>query len=513
MSMIGHEVRNGMTMTHALQWGVTAWSTVWASLDGPSEASDGQTAGFGFVRVVEPGVIYRKPPIAGGWLSWSESPGGRQRRYQMPWPEDDAPEMLTVLDLFSRLQPRRATLVRGDEHLQELDASIVETVRLVDRLHRGGGTLGFVQPDSVVYCRLRDGSLRIVLPDVGFAWDDEQGLREPRWIAEPKLSVLFEQGARRHNAVCLAALKDTVQSQSERKPKAKDDVSTALTLAQQSDIRMLARLIALALVGVDEVIRWCGESRAFLALPGRDKAPDTQAPVWDQVVAPALLGKVTTCAELIQGLERAPPSDHYLYKPPLPPSLWKRASRRALPGLIVAGALVGLVVAGRPVVEKWLRPQPAHPLCGTVYPSDPRFRQLAELEIAREAAQLGGLATVTDYWKALRGAEELPPACLGKLREEAAGWVNEQSLAIPDRLRREPMPQREQVELLQHAFALATDVERAIPGKCQRVIGMLLRQLEARGVPPQHQSSAEKNSDDPSKGFNRTSSRDSFGGR
>jgi hypothetical protein len=75
------------------------------------------------------------------------------------------------------------------------------------------------------------------------------------------------------------------------------------------------------------------------------------------------------------------------------------------------------------------------------------------------------------------------------------------------------MPQREQVELLQHAFALATDVERAVPGKCQRVIGMLLRQLEARGVPPRQQSPVEKNLDDPSTGSERTSSRDSFGGR
>ncbi|MBM4022291.1 MAG: hypothetical protein FJ284_08635, partial [Planctomycetes bacterium] len=323
-------------MSQVQHWGVAGWSTEWGSLEQDDDNLEVPASGFGFVRVVEPGVVYLKPPVVNAWPEWTDSPAGRQRRFQMPWSEDELPETSTVLDFHARLTPRRARLEPGDEQLRQLDESIMGAVAQVDRLHRAGGTLGFVQPDSVLFCRLRDGSLQVVFPDVGFAWDEARGLREPKWIAEPQLDCLFEEGARRQNLSSLAALKETAQSGDAKpggKPSAKDKVSAALAAAQSADVRALARLIAVVLAGADEVGRWCGAGRSFQAMPGRDRAPDTQAPIWDQVVAPTLLGKVTSCAELLSRLESARPSEHYLFKPPAPPPMWKVAARRALPGV------------------------------------------------------------------------------------------------------------------------------------------------------------------------------------
>jgi len=482
------------TVSH---WGVTGWSTEWSSLDqGDDDGVVTAGSGLGFVRLLEPGVVYLKPPVVGEWPAWSESPGGRKRRYQMPWPEDQCPEALTVLDIHARLAPRRASLEPGDDQLRQLDAAILEVVREVDRLHRAGGTLGFVQPDSVMVCRLRDGRLRIVFPDVGFAWDESQGLREPKWIAEPQLDCLFEEGPRRHNAASLEAFREIPTAQ-QGKGRGKEKLSVALATAQANDVRLLGRLIAVALAGPDEVKRWCGAGRSFLEVPGRDRAPDTRAPVWDQVVTPTLLGKITSCAGLLERLEVAPPSEHYLFKPPAPPPIWKTIVRRTLPGLVGLAALLGLVAVLVLIVREVIKRPPPHVLCDTVYPGDPRFGQLDELEKAREEALKPDLATLTRYWELLEQGDALPPACLGRLRTEAAGLINDLALTIPERLRAEPMPRGEQVEMLQQAFGLAKAADQAAPGTCQRVVGLLLRQLEARGEVPRARTPASGKATNP----------------
>jgi hypothetical protein len=467
-------------------WGVTGWSTEWGSLDQADDGAGGDGIGFGFARVVEAGVVYFKPPIVGDWTGWRESPGNRQRRYQMAWPEDEAPKPDTVTTLHEQLVFRRATLEQGDEQLRQLDDSLLEAVRQVDRLHRAGGTLGFVQPDSIVFYRTRDGSLRVVFPDVGFAWDESRGLREPQWIAEPQLDCLFEEGPRRHNAASLAVFREVeeIGGKAAGKARGTDKASAALAAAQAGDVRMLARLIAVALAGPEEVRRWCGSGRAFLAVPGRDRAPDTQAPVWDQVITPALLHKITTATGLLERLELAPPSEHYLFKPPAPPPAWKILIRRALPGVIGVAAIVGLLLVA-PSAINWVFPRrERHPLCEVVYSGDPRFTRLDAIEEARGRAQTGDLEVVAGYWNLLFAADDLPPTCMGALQKEAAKMIAEQAMTIPVRLREEPMPRVEQNALLQRAFQLATAAELVDPGGCRRVVALLRRQLQARGEVP-----------------------------
>jgi hypothetical protein len=378
------------------------------------------------------------------------------------------------------------TLEPGDEQLRQLDESLLEAVRQVDRLHRAGGTLGFVQPDSIVFCRTRDGSLRVVFSDIGFAWDESRGLREPKWIAEPQLDCLFEEGPRRNNAASLAVFREVeeIGGKAAGKARSKDKASAALAAAQAGDVRMLARLIAVALAGPEEVRRWCGSGRAFLAVPGRDRAPDTQAPVWDQVITPVLLHKITTATGLLERLELAAPSEHYLFKPPVPPPAWKIAIRRALPGVIGVAAIIALLLGAQPVIG-WLFPRrERHPLCDVVYSGDPRFMRLDAIEEARGRAQTGGLEIVAGYWDLLAAADDLPPACLATLRHEAAKMVAEQAMTIPVRLREEPMPRAEQNALLQRAFQLTTAAEMFDPVRCQRAVSLLRRQLQARGELP-----------------------------
>lgn len=473
-------------MRQVQHWGVTGWSTEWVSLEQGEEEASIDGAGFGFSRVVEPGVVYVKPPVVGEWLGWVESPGSRQRRHQMAWPEDEQPNFVTVLGFHAGLAPRRSKLEPGDEHLRQLDESLLEAVRQVDRLHRAGGTLGFVQPDSLLFCRLRDGALRVVFPDVGFAWDDARGLREPKWIAEPQLDCLFEEGPRRQNVASLAAFREALEATSGQSPKAKaaEKASAVLVAQQAADVRALARLIAVALVGPDEVRNWCGSGRAFLTVPGRDRAPDTQAPVWDQVITPALLDKITTAGDLLARLELAPPSAHYLSKPPVPPPVWKIAVRRALPVLVGVAALIMLALVAEAVIEWIFPPREPHRLCGAVYSGDPRFIRLDDLEQGRGKAQAGGLDAVAGYWDQLAAAGDLPVACLGTLREEAAQMIGAQALSLPDRLRDEPMTRSRQIALLQQAFALAVAADEVSPGSCTRAVGLLLRQLQARGQVP-----------------------------
>jgi hypothetical protein len=473
-------------MRSVQHWGVTGWSTEWCSLEQPDDEASDHGIGVGFARVVEPGVIYLRPPVVGDWPGWIESPGSRQRRYQMAWREDEPPEPVTVLTLHERLATRRATLEPGDEQLRQLDECLLEAVRQVDRLHRAGGTLGFVQPDSVVFCRTRDGSLLSVFPDVGFAWDEARGLREPQWIAEPQLDCLFEEGPRQRNATSLAVFREIeeIGGKAGSRTRAKDKASTALATAQAGDVRMLARLIAVALAGSDEVRRWCGAGRAFLAVPGRDRAPDTQAPVWDQVIAPALLHKITTAAGLLERLELAPPSEHYLFKPPAPPPAWKIALRRSLPGVVGVAAILAILLGARPAFEWLFPPRERHPLCDTVYSGDPRFTRLDAIEAARGRALNGDLESVAEYWDLLAAENDVPPACVAALRQEAAELIAEQAVAIPLRLREEPMPRVEQTALLQRAFQLATAAELIDRDRCQRVVVLLRRQLEARGEVP-----------------------------
>lgn len=458
-------------MTQVHHWGVTGFSTEWTSLDQPDDDDYDGLGGMGFKRVVEPGVVYVKPPEVEGVVAWAESPQSRGRQFQMAWDDDAVPEFRTLLDMQAELSPQRAALQKDDPRLQALDESLLTMVRTADAVHRAGGTLGFVQPDSILFCTQRDRALRAVFPDVGFLWDDERGLREPKWIAEPQLDLLFELGARRHNSARIKLARAARQGQ---------DVAALKAEAQGEDVRLLTRLVAVTLAGPDQVREWCGDGRAFLSMPGRDRAPDTQAPIWDEVIAPALVGKIGSCAELAARLEAVRPSEHFLFKPPAPPPVWKKVVRKLRPAIAIAAA-IGCVLVGW-----WAWPKPQrHHLCPQVWSSSPLFVRLDELNAARKTAMNEiTIPAYRAYWTLLRGEEGLPEACGDKLTRECVDWIEKASRGTIEGLRTKPVPRREELQQLGESLSLLQEAAALQPERCARAVALLERQFRLRGAEP-----------------------------
>ena len=471
------------SMPHNLSgWGVTGWSTQWAALDTSDDGSSGGGCGYGIVRVVDPGVLYCEPPPVEGLVHWTPARDGRGRSFTMSWGEDDPPRYRSLLSFHESLAPRRSGLLKEDEELQQFDRAVLELVGHVSRLHKAGGTVGFLQPESVLVYDRRDGTLQIVLPDVGFFWDEEQGLREPKWIAEPSLDLLFEHGARRRNSEGLKAQRALANMELGKRASAQASV-------QAEDVRLLARLVAVCLAGPETVRSWCGQGRAFLGMPGRDKAPDTLAPVWDQVIVPALLGHVSSCDDLAARLEAARPSGHFLFKPPAPPPVWKKALRQAAPAM---AGLVGILgaIAAAPWVYAWLFPPcNPHALCKQVCASSPLYGQLDELEACRQRALSGSdLTSVVAYWAGLEALADLPAPCRDELKLECAGLADKAARELVESLRRRPRPRSEERELLTHAVAFVQRVQAEVRGHESRVDEMLERQVRLRGGKQNRQS-------------------------
>jgi hypothetical protein len=445
-----------MSNRHTRNWGVTAHSSEWTAIDAHDEDGDDALGGYGFVRVVEPGVVYFPPPLVEGFLTWAETPRRRGREFAMVWHEDVEPaQVRTLLDFHGELASRRATLAKDDPALRAFDEAVLQMVRLADRVHRAGGILGFLQPGSVLFCTLRDGRIQAVFPDVGFAFDDARGLREPRWIAEPELGYLCEEGPRKHNSASLQLYKEKCAGTKEIGKQA-----AAVGAAQAAEVRLLARLIAVALAGPEEVRRWCGDSRAFLKMPGRNLAPDTQAPIWDQVITPALLGGIKTCGELAQRLEATPPSEHFLFKPPTPPPWWKMAARRAALPLAAAATLMalgGLVYAFRDIIWPPVIPPP---LCPKVAKSSPLYPRLFELVGMQTAALQEG--NVRPYWDELKKCRELDGGgdCIPLLLADCAGEIEKSARQLLRDLGNNPVLPQTARKRIEESQAL---VQEAIP--------------------------------------------------
>jgi hypothetical protein len=462
-------------MPHDLSgWGVTGWSTEWAVLD--SSDDDLAGGGYGIVKVVDPGVVYCSPPFIDGVPGWGEVAGGRGRSFTMPWSEDAAPRYRALTDFHGTLAPRRSELQKEDEELRVLDDAVMELVQVAARLHKSGGTLGYLQPHSVLVCHGRDGKAKVVLPDLGFFWDDERGLREPKWIADPELELVFENGARRRNSECLKACRQDASAMELGKKAA------GQAARQAEDVRLLARMIAVTLAGTEAVRGWCGQGRALLSVPGRDKAPDTQAPIWDRVIAPALLGQIETCDALASRLESARPSEHFLFKPPAPPPLWKKALRQAAPAMAGLVVILGLSAAAPFLYRLLFPPCKPHALCKQVCAASPLYARLDEVENVRGAALAGvDPAAVAAYWQSLVTLSDLPEPCRGSLRGECAGLAEKVGGESIESLRRRPRPRSQELELLRQAIALVQAVQADLPGGASRVSGLLEKQVRLRG--------------------------------
>jgi hypothetical protein len=478
-------------MMRTQRWGVTGWSDAWKTLGSDFPDDDESTAvaldGYGFERTVDPSVVYVSPPTADivGVPRWHVKAGSGGRILQMSWPEDTKPETLSLLELQASIAPRRRGIAADDPDLALLDAAVDQLVAAGAGLHAAGRSLGYLQPDSCRVGTWRDGSPYVSLPDVGFAWDKRAGLMIPNWIAEPELELLFDDGAERRNDACLAEL--TAAGADRRDANA---VVAERAASELADVRLLARLIAVSLVGADEVRRWCGGKKTLVRLPSKDIAPDTQAPLWDEVLAPALGGQIRTCEELRARLAANRPSSHFLHVPPAPPWAGWAVLQRVAIGAIAAAAL-GLLWIGFEYMKPWIIPQRA-PFCSAVSKSDPLFDQLFELKASRDAAR-SDVSKRPAFWACAReclGEHAAFEACgrddcLDAVVDDWLRQAEEEGRAVRERLRSRPQPTADEVRGLSAAIAAIQEVEqRAKRADTSSVVPVLVRELRLRGGQP-----------------------------
>jgi hypothetical protein len=470
-------------------WGVTGWSNSWTTLGSDASDDDEQgvvLSGYGVQRKVDPGVVYVPPPDIPGVPRWHPTAASRGRILEMSWPEDREPATRSLLDIQTALASRGHTLTADDADIVALDRGIDLLLATAEALHAADASIGYLQPNS---CRLgewRDGSPYVILPDVGFAWDKRAGLMMPNWIAEPALPSLFEQGAERRNEDYLAEIgrQDDDRHLLER---AKDAAAR-----ERADVKTLARVVAAALVGPDEIRRWAGDKKPLLKLPARNVAPDTKADVWDKVIAPALAGQFTRVKELRAALGTHRPSGHFLYAPPPAPGAgWTILRRTAL--IAAAVALVGLLWGTGGTIVTWFQGRPA-PFCRTVTEDDPLHAKLFELAKARDTAR-GDVTARPAYWALLREChadhENLAGCrsdCLAGLVADWFEQAKEEGRAVRERLRARPRPTPDEVQDITAAILAIREAETVTKRPSpSAVVTVLERELRLRGgaVPTQ----------------------------
>lgn len=463
-------------------WGVTGWANSWVALgsDVPDDEQAVVLDGYGVQRTVDPGVTYVPPREMAGVPRWHVKRQSRGRIFEMVWPEDRAPATRSLLDIQAAIASRRSKLTADDPDLAALDKAVDLLLSTAESLHAADTSIGFLQPNSCRFGEWRDGNSFVILPDVGFAWDKKAGLMMPTWISEPALGLLFENGAERRNEEYLADISQTEGDRDIRK-RASDAATRELV-----DVKILARLVAAALVGADEIRRWCGDRKCLLKLPPKDVAHDTQAEVWDKVIAPALAGQVTTVKELRSALATYKPSTHYLHKPPAAPwAGWAILRRTAM--VAVAAGMIGLLWAFSGSILAWFQGRPA-PFCRNVTDESPLYGRLFDLKKAQEAAR-GDVAARPAYWTLLSECRSDHAAlkacrsdCLGGLVEEWFRQAEEEGQAVRERLRGRPRPTPEEVQDI--SAAIVAIRQAMAEGKRQQrsgVVSMLERELRLRG--------------------------------
>jgi hypothetical protein len=398
----------------------------------------------------------------------------------MVWPEDREPATRSLLDIHAAIVGRRSKLTAEDPNLATLDRGIDLLLSTSESLHAADASIGFLQPNSCRVGEWRDGSSFVILPDVGFAWDKRAGLMTPNWISEPSLGLLFEHGAERRNEEYLAEICRQADDRDIRK-RAADAAAREL-----ADVKILTRLVAAALVGVDEIRRWCGEQKCLMKLPPKDVAPATQAEIWDKVIAPALAGQVATVGELRAGLATYRPSSHYLHQPPPAQRAGWAILRRAAVGA-AAAAMIGLLWAYSGSITEWFQGRPA-PFCRNVTEDSSLHSKLFKLEKSRAAAR-SDVGARSAYWAILReclvdhsALKTCRSDCLGGLVDEWFRQAEDEGQAVREQLRARPRPALEEVQDI--SAAIVAIRQATADGKRQSrsgVVSMLERELRLRG--------------------------------
>jgi hypothetical protein len=467
------------------EWGVTARETSWTPVEyGPDLGDIPGWQGQAFVRDVAAGVKYFQPPEIDGLRTWVRRSTSESDRFVMAFAGEEPPASETVLALQKKLAAKRKTLKDGDADLEKLDRCIDQFLARVAELHQRQVPLGFVQPQSVVFCSEPGAPDTVQLPDLGFVFDvDAWVMARPSWIGDAA-NVMFDETARIRNK----AYHDWTIAQN-------DETFQALAA---EDIRIAGRLIAFALAGESEVRKWCGEGRPLAEIPApADGANDTACrAVWD-VLHRAIRGELQSITELRELLTAdSRPSRHFLVKPPPSPDpQWKIWLRRS--ALPIAAAVAALFVtwAGYKAFETFA---PRYTkVCKhvtswnkTLFPGLEDLETEADSAAASDEAKQRFLESLRAYIGLLRanpghGCDE---SCTEQLLAKTQPWIDQEVDLVVKGLAEQPRPTSKEVVELTEKVARIADLNSlrrgSSPPLFQAAMAKLDRQLLLRGEKP-----------------------------
>jgi hypothetical protein len=425
-------------------WGVTARESSWKPVEyGPDLGDIAGWRGHGFVRDVAAGVKYVKPPEIEGLRTWVRRSTNGRETFVMTFSGEAPPATETFLDLQKRLAAKRNELKDGDQDLERLDRCIDQFLSLASRLHQRQIPLGFVQPRSVLFCSDPEVSISCQLPDLGFVFDvAARVMGRPAWLGDAG-NVMFDSSARDRNKSYL----DWAHAPS-------SETFQALATA---DVGIAARLICFALVGENEIRRWCGDGRPLAEVPPpADGLNDTACrAVWD-VLHRGVRGELHSLSELRELLTAdARPSRHFLERPPQKAAaieLWLR--RSALPvaaafsAILVAGAAVQAVKAFAPRktavcnhVSSWNK---------SLFPPLESLAAQSKSAAASSAARQQFLDSLKSYVLLLRASprHECDESCTERLLATTESWIDDEVQELLATLKEQPRQNREEVAIL-----------------------------------------------------------------
>jgi hypothetical protein len=472
-----------------VQWGVTARETSWEPIEyGPDLGDIPGWQGQAFKRDVAAGVKYVQPPEIDGLRTWVRRSMSGAESFVMPFAGEGPPASATVLDLQKSLAAKRSVLKDGDPDLEKLDRCIDQFLARASDLHQRQTPLGFVQPQSVVFCGDPGAENTCQLPDLGFVFDvDAWVMARPSWLSDAA-NVMFDATARDRNKSYLAWA------------SAQDD-QTFQPLASE-DVRIAGRLIAFALVGEDEVGKWCTEGRSLGEVPPPANGLNDTAcrPVWD-VLHRAIRGELQSISELRELLTAdARPSRHFLVKPPPPPpgALELMLRRSAWP---LAAAVAALLVTwvGYQVFDRY---KPRYtPVCThesswekTLYPSLEDLATQVNSAAASDESKARFLKALKSYVLLLRATpgHSCDESCTERLLAKAEPWVDDEVELVVRGLREKPRHISEELVVLSEERARVEDLEslrrESSSPLFHAAMAKLDRQLALRGAKPAAQS-------------------------
>lgn len=263
------------------------------------------------------------------WQAMPEDPWRGEEEWTLPLAVNvtNEPTLTSLEQLAVELEPFRHSTARplSDDLANQLDSLLRRLAEFVAECARQNRAVGFFTPGSVFHVgKSHVGNGKLLLPDFGFVWDSELVPVIPPWLREDAFSE-FEFWD-------LSPL--------EINNHMKDQAGTSVV--QSHDVRVLARIIAVVLLGSNQLVA-ASPGGGGLRIPDGDRMPKTRRSALFRLLVDIVNNRANVPAErLAQTLREHPPSDFFRPPPPRPPLPWKRIiAWTTISAILIMGAVLG----------------------------------------------------------------------------------------------------------------------------------------------------------------------------